>query len=194
MIDFITRILHKRAKNSEGEKSSQNSGFQELPSGIKIDPVQSFIRGNNFFNLSIDEYASRCFTLMAEHKEISGGAFYIISKKGNNSCLRFISGYATPHPDQIQKYFDLGEGFPGQVAENGQVMNISDIPGDLLIESGLGSGKPISLIIFPIISCNKVIAVIELSSFYSFTAEDESFFRNISPSIAEQVSKCESIV
>jgi hypothetical protein len=194
MIDFITRILHKRSKTSEREKSFQNSGFQEFPSGIKIDPVQSFILANTFSHLTIDVYASKCFSLIAEHKEISQGAFYIISKKGTSSCLRFVSGLATPHPDKIQEYFELGEGLPGQVAENGQFMNISDIPGDLLIESGLGNGKPVSLIIFPIKSCDKVIAVIELSSFYRFTAEDESFFRDISSSIAEQVSKCESLV
>lgn len=88
----------------------------------------------------------------------------------------------------------MDEGLPGQVAVSGDLINISDIPGDyFMIESGLGKGKPASLIIFPVKHENKVIAIIELSSFCTFTADDQSFFMEISPSIAEQIMKCERI-
>jgi GAF domain-containing protein len=193
MIDFLAKILSKRPVHDR-QLSNHDSIHQELPAGIKINPVRKFISANNFSNLTLTEYISGCFSLLAKEKEISQGAFYIIDEKDNKPCLRFISGFAIPHPDEVQEFLYLDEGLPGQVAVSGDLINISDIPGDyFMIESGLGKGKPASLIIFPVKHENKVIAIIELSSFCTFTADDQSFFMEISPSIAEQIMKCERI-
>jgi putative methionine-R-sulfoxide reductase with GAF domain len=105
--------------------------------------------------------------------------------------LRFLSGYACPESPENQDILEIGEGFPGQVAKDGRLINITSIPeGYMTIESGLGKSSPVSLVIFPIKSNGNVIAVIELASFHRFNREDEEFFEMISPAIAEQILKC----
>lgn len=194
MNDFLTKILSKRSANPARNTSIPDSFPTELPPGIKIDPVAKFNCANNFCNLNLAQYSSRCFSLLAKEKEISQGAFYVIEENDNTPCLRYVSGYAIPHPEEIKEVLELGEGLPGQVALTGELINISDIPSDyFMIESGLGKSTPASLVIFPVKHGNKVIAIIELSSFCRFTEEDESFFMGISYSIAEQVSKCANI-
>jgi hypothetical protein len=153
--------------------------------------IDTFILKNSFKDKTLVQYSLKLLSLLAKTKEISQGAFFISDTKDGKPVLKFLTGFATPDPENTTDIFELGEGFPGQAAKDGNLINLSDIPqGYLSIESGLGKASPVSLLFLPVKLNNKVLAVIELASFHKFTADDELFFEGISPSIAEQIQKC----
>ncbi|HEX2976168.1 MAG TPA: GAF domain-containing protein [Bacteroidales bacterium] len=190
MLDFLTR---KKKERSEAEDTAGILFDGKAPAReqVKHDPVESFILNNNFHGTSLAQYSLKCLSRIAKEKEISQAAFFIREEKDGRPVVRFIAGFATPEPEESHSILELGEGFPGQVAKDGKLMNLSEIPeGYLVIESGLGKAAPVSLILFPVKNGDDVLAVIELSSFHKFTGDDEQFFKSISPSIAEQILKC----
>jgi putative methionine-R-sulfoxide reductase with GAF domain len=172
-----------------------NEESQHIP--IKeIDPlkselnqmVDSFIKKCLYQGNSLESYSKILLSFLAREKEISHGIFFIVDKKSDNPILRILSCYAFQDVDLEEKYLEFGEGFPGQVAKDGNLINMTDLPnGYISIESGLGKGSPASLIIFPIKHDANVLAVIEVASFHKFTQVDELFFTMISPIIAKQI-------
>lgn len=133
-------------------------------------------------------YSRRMLSLLAKEQEISQGIFYIIDESENKKILRILSAYAYDSTDTGNRIFELGEGFPGQVAIDGTLINISEVPdGYVSIVSGLGSAKPASLIVFPVVYEDEVIAVVELASFHRFSEEDEDFFTKFANNVAVKI-------
>jgi putative methionine-R-sulfoxide reductase with GAF domain len=146
---------------------------------------------NTFKGKSVYPYSVKILSFLAREKEISQGAFFVADIKDGKQVLKLISGYAMSDTESVNMILEFGEGFPGQVAKDCKLVNITNIPeGYLTIESGLGKASPNSLILFPVSYNDKVIAVIELASFREFTRDDELYFEDISLLIAEQIVKC----
>ena len=165
----------------------------DIAEDVSNQLIDVFKKKNEYHGISLIEYSLKLLSLLSNEKEISQGAFFISDLKDGKSVLRFLSGYAAQSTDSYDNILEFGEGFPGQVAKDSRMINISNIPeGYLSIESGLGKSSQVSLIIFPVKHNDKVIAVIELASFHKFTRDDESFFSEISPAIAEQILKCKT--
>lgn len=192
MPDFLEK---KRRKVKDPEKIS-GVLYDDRPDEMKktkATDIESFISKNNYAGTSLAQYSLKCLSHIAREKEISQGAFFIADVNEGKPVIRFIAGFATPDPEGMQNILEIGEGFPGQVAKDGRLMNIPDIPeGYLEIESGLGKSSPVSLLVFPVKHEGNVLAVIEVSSFRRFTKEDEHYFNSISPFVAEQLLKCKN--
>lgn len=134
-------------------------------------------------------YSRKVLSLLAKEKEICQGIFYFVDRSAKTPVLRILSAYAYDTTETEKRVFDIGEGFPGQVAKDGALINIFDVPdGYITIVSGLGSSDPSSLILFPVIHDEKVLAVIELASFHRFTEDDEAFFTRFAGSVAEKMA------
>lgn len=133
------------------------------------------------------KYASECLSLFSREKEISRGEFFLVDKGNGAHFIRLISSYASPDANSEGIMLEIGEGLPGQVAKDGRMMIITDIPGGYFITSGLGKALPESLIVFPVKSGEKILAVIELASFHKFTNKDEQYFSEVSGSIADHI-------
>ncbi len=150
----------------------------------------AFIANCHYEGNSLVNYSFNLFSALAKEKEICQGAFFLIMNEDGRQTLKFLTGYAIPNPDNIFDILEIGEGIPGQVARDGKLTNISDIPADCFeISSGLGHARPLSLIVFPVKYNNQVIAVIELSAFHRFDKDDEKFYEMISPMIASQIMR-----
>lgn len=136
------------------------------------------------------EFSKNLLSFLAKEKELSQGIFFMAVKKDDREILKFLSGYAFDKEETNDIEIEFGEGFTGQVASDGRLMNISDVPdGYLSIVSGLGKAKPASVIIVPLIYLRNVIAVIELASFHRFTEQDESYFKEVASYAAGHFKK-----
>jgi hypothetical protein len=190
MFEFLTR--HRIAQDKPVEKTDQLlNNTKEAESKDSMDQiVENFLRANIYKGRSLLHYSQKLLSALAKEKEISQGVFFIAKMRDGKPVLRFLSGFAYTKPDNNDEVFEWGEGFPGQVAKDGELINISDIPeGYMSIESGLGNSSPVSLILFPVKHSGNILAVIELASFHKFTDDDERFFRIVAPAIAEQLMK-----
>lgn len=175
--------------NNSNGSSNEFSGA-ELQNYGMTRTVEHFIKTGDFAGNNLIQFSQELFSLIARQKEISQGVFFLCDTYEGMPVLRFLSGYAYQKSSETEEMLMFGEGFPGQVAKDGKLMNMTDIPeGYMSIQSGLGKASPASLIIFPIMHEGKTLAVIELASFHKFTSEDEKFFEDISPAIAEQMIK-----
>lgn len=155
----------------------------------KIIDINSWI--NKLSSLgTLQEFCTKFIWDVAKHFEASQGAFFITKMEDDARYLEFLAGYAYHIPDSETIRFEFGEGLSGQVAKSGQKININNVPeGYISILSGLGSSSPNSIIIFPITSDGKVIAVFELASFLPFKLEDENFLNEISNKVSAFIVK-----
>lgn len=125
---------------------------------------------------------------IAKALDASQGAFYIISTEGEKPFAKFESGYAYFVPDSQEVKFELGEGLVGQVAQSGEMININEVPnGYIQVISGLGKASPSSLIVYPILKQNKVVAVFEIASFHQFNEDEIELINQASSLVAELI-------
>ncbi|MDT8432403.1 MAG: GAF domain-containing protein, partial [Bacteroidales bacterium] len=84
--------------------------------------------------------------------------------------------------------FVEGEGLNGQVAKNGQVQVIRNIPDHYAtVFSGLGSGKPAYLAIIPLVANEHTLAVIEVAGFRWSDDNLEQLFHVIARTLSEKI-------
>jgi GAF domain-containing protein len=189
MFEFLTK--HRRNQENSVKKTEPlliNTEVESMNNPGQI--VSSFLKKSIYNGKSILHYSQKLLSALAREKEISQGVFFISEIREGKPVLKFLSGFAYQKPEDNDEVFEWGEGFPGQVAKDGKLINISDIPeGYMSIESGLGKASPASLILFPVKYNDDVLAVIELASFHKFSNDDEKFFEEISPAIAEHLLK-----
>lgn len=135
------------------------------------------------------DFAKNFLWSLAKEMNASQGAFFIATEKEGIHILRFLSGYAYHLPESETIEFEFGEGLSGQVAKEGKLININTVPdGYIQILSGLGQSSPTSMLIFPIITGEKVLAVVELASFSVFTKTDEELVQAIAERISDQLN------
>lgn len=167
------------------------------PEATQADPVKDvFEDADSLKEKIVDlgensaEFAGNLLSFLARAKELSQGIFFTAIKKDDKDILKYLAGYAFDKEETDNIEIEFGEGFTGQVASDGKLMNISDVPdGYLSIVSGLGKSKPASVIIVPLIYNRNVVAVIELASFHRFTSDDESYFKEVASYAAGHFKK-----
>jgi GAF domain-containing protein len=187
MFEFLTKQDIRKDNTVESEEVVKKDN---LATDETDRTFEHFIKRGDYEGSSLIHFSQELFSLIARQKEISQGVFFLCDTDEGVPVLKFLSGYAYQKSSESENMLLFGEGLPGQVAKDGKLINLSEIPdGYISIQSGLGKASPASLIIFPIIHEGKTLAVIELASFHRFTREDEQFFEAISPAIAEQMLK-----
>jgi putative methionine-R-sulfoxide reductase with GAF domain len=135
---------------------------------------------------SVTDLAKDFLWSVAKELDASQGAFFIAKEREGIHLLQFIAGYAYHLPESETIEFEFGEGLSGQVAKEGKMINIQNVPdGYIKILSGLGNATPSSMLIFPIKRNEEVLGVIELASFKNFTTDDEQFIKELSNKLEE---------
>ena len=114
------------------------------------------------------------------------GTFYVAEEVGEESDteLALIATYGYKERKSIANRFKVGEALVGQAALERKAIVITQAPQDYIkISSGLGESAPTSIIVFPVLFEDTVMAVIELASFTPFTEIQQTFLDQLSESI-----------
>ena len=102
------------------------------------------------------------------------GAFNLL--EGNALVMKASHAFSVRKGDRSR--FALGEALVGQAALEQQQFVVRDLPADYAsISSGLGEAVPREVLLVPVALNGKLLGVIELLSFRSFTEEDLEFIR-----------------
>jgi signal transduction histidine kinase len=103
---------------------------------------------------------------------------------GGEARLKMLSAYAYKERKNLSMEWKIGEGMVGQCAYEKQRILLTNVPDDYVqITSGLGSAKPLNIVVLPIIFEGKVKAVIELASFERYSATHQAFLDQLAESI-----------
>lgn len=109
---------------------------------------------------------------LTEYVSANAGAFYLANGDGD---LELKSTYAIPSDYKFLK-LNAGEGFAGQAASSGKLMEVKDIPAELYAVRFIsGDVSPRSVVAVPIFFNRVLKGVIELASLEEFSAKQKAF-------------------
>ena len=138
--------------------------------------------------------ADQVLSELATVVDAQHGAFYMARREDEERpMLKLFASYAFTERKQLAHRFELGEGLVGQAALEKKRITVADVPdGYVEISSGLGKGRPRSLVCVPILFEDEVKGVIELASFQSFTRIQLAFLDQLLESLGIVIATIEA--
>jgi len=111
------------------------------------------------------------------------GVFYVNSDNGE-PAMKLLGGYAYNKRKNLANAFHAGEGLVGQCMLEKERILVTNVPtGYVLIKSGLGEATPNNIVVLPVLFEGEVKAVIELSTFQTFSDTHLTFLDQLTESI-----------
>jgi two-component system sensor histidine kinase/response regulator len=111
------------------------------------------------------------------------GALYLSDEGG--ARLRFVGGYGFVRRGDADPSFAVGEGITGQCAAEKRRLTVRDLPADYVtITSGVGAAPPRVLVAVPVVSLDRVLAVIEVASFGDMTVTQSALLDEVASAAA----------
>ncbi len=108
------------------------------------------------------------------------GAFYIKKTENHKTFLELQGAYGYEKRKDIPNQFEFGESLVGQCAQGRKPILLSPVPPDYIkINSGLGQGTPLNIILHPVIFEGDLLGVIELASFKEFTVIQKALLEQL---------------
>ncbi|HEX4725936.1 MAG TPA: HAMP domain-containing protein, partial [Pseudonocardiaceae bacterium] len=176
----LTRQISMDVKGEVAElKDNINQMIANLRATTKANQEQDWLK-TNLARLSgrmqgtrdLAEVASLVMSELTPLVSAQHGAFYLIREEIDAEPVFELAGsYAYRPSDDTPVGFRLGEGLIGQVALDKRTIVVTGAPADhITIVTGLGTSRPGTLILLPVLFENQVLGVIELASMSEFTA------------------------
>ncbi len=155
--------------------SAENEARNWLQSGIT--GLNEALRGE----LTITELCQNTLSFMCRYLRFQVGAMYVLTDRNR---LVMMGSYAYTMSSEHPVSFVMGEGLPGQAAEDRQTMYVS-VPDDYFpIASGLGSSRPDRVLVIPIVFDDAVKGVLEFALLGSIDDRTQQFIDASLESIA----------
>ncbi|HKY30370.1 MAG TPA: response regulator [Pyrinomonadaceae bacterium] len=116
--------------------------------------------------------------------EAQQGVFYVNSSSNGQPLMKLLSGYAYKKRKNLANEFRPGEGLVGQCTLERERILVTNIPPNYVhIASGLGEAPPNNIVVLPVLFEGDVKAVIELSTFGTFSDTHLTFLDQLTESI-----------
>ena len=164
-------------KQSSEERRWANEGIAKFGEILRIH------------NNEINVLAEHVIQELVNYLDASVGGFFLVVDEDADVGLKLIASFAFERRKYIQKQFAFGEGMIGTCAIEQDKIFLTDIPENYInIASGLGEGKPRSLLLIPLKLENETLGVIEIASISVFKEYEIAFVENLADSIASAVA------
>jgi len=117
------------------------------------------------------------------------GAFFLAEDDGHDTRLRLIAGYGLRPGNGTPDHVQVGQSLIGQVAKTRKPVVLEDIPaGYARISSATGEGRPVNMMIVPVVFEGQVLGVIEAGSLWPFTPVHRDFMEQLMETIGVNVN------
>ena len=172
-------------------KNNINRMIRSLADTTAINNEQDWLKTNltRFTNMmqgkrNVQLLAQNLVSELAPLVKAQHVAFYLTEQYQQGDIttpvLKLIASYGYQARKGLANTFSFGESLVGQCALEKEKISISHVPDDYIkINSGLGEAKPTEIIVIPAIFEQHVRAVIELASFESFSAIEQTFLEQL---------------
>jgi HAMP domain-containing protein/CheY-like chemotaxis protein/signal transduction histidine kinase len=112
------------------------------------------------------------------------GVFYVNQSDNGQPVMRLLGGYAYSKRKNLANEFHAGEGLVGQCTLERERILVTNVPGNYVhIGSGLGEAPPNNIVVLPVLFEGEAKAVIELSTFHTFSDTHLAFLDQLTESI-----------
>lgn len=129
---------------------------------------------------SVEALSEAILAFLSHHLGFQGGAIF----KGENGRFDRVATQGVPEDAEIPNSFTLNDGLLGQVAKDGEVIILGDVPeGYLVIGSAMGRDRPRHLAIVPAKADNEVNGVLELGFFEPVSEQTREFLTSVGAAI-----------
>lgn len=129
------------------------------------------------------DFAQQAIGLLVPCVGGGAGVFYLWNE--STEGLELLGSYGLKKRRHLATTFKLGEGLVGQCALERASIILTEVPDDYArITSGIGEAPPRTIVVAPVLSMGKVLAVIEIGAFQSFTPDQQELLDEVLPIIA----------
>ncbi len=112
------------------------------------------------------------------------GVFYVNTSNNGQPIMKLLGGYAYKKRKNLANEFQAGEGLVGQCTLERERILVTNVPGNYVyVASGLGEAPPNNIVVLPVLFEGDVKAVIELSTFSTFSDTHLTFLDQLTESI-----------
>ncbi|CAN5707485.1 HAMP domain-containing protein [soil metagenome] len=112
------------------------------------------------------------------------GVFYVNTSSNGQPLMKLLGGYAYKKRKNLAKEFHAGEGLVGQCTLERERILVTNVPANYVyVSSGLGEAPPNNIVVLPVLFEGEVKAVIELSTFKTFSETHLTFLDQLTESI-----------
>jgi len=141
-------------------------------------------------NNTIDELTQTVTNELVKYVDAYQAAFYLIDETSPEKIIKEMANFASGRKRFASKELQWGEGLPGACIIEKKTNYLKNISDEYLeIESGLGSAKPKSLLIIPVVTQEGVIhGAMELASFKEYEDYEIKFIEQVAENTAMTIS------
>ena len=134
-------------------------------------------------------YYTKCINFLTEYMEVVQGAIYVVGPDEEDPILYRKATYAYDRNKFVEETVKPGVGLVGQCFLEQKNIYMTNVPQDYLkIKSGLGDAEPGCVLIFPLISNEKIMGIIEIAGFHALSEHKLQFVDRVSESLAASIN------
>jgi hypothetical protein len=112
------------------------------------------------------------------------GVFYVNESPNGQPVMKLLGGYAYKKRKNLANEFHAGEGLVGQCTVERERILVTNVPSNYVhVTSGLGEAPPNNIVVLPVLFEGETKAVIELSTFKTFSDTHLAFLDQLTESI-----------
>jgi HAMP domain-containing protein/CheY-like chemotaxis protein/signal transduction histidine kinase len=112
------------------------------------------------------------------------GVFYVNESPNGQPVMKLLGGYAYKKRKNLANEFRPGEGLVGQCTVERERILVTNVPNNYVhVTSGLGEAAPNNIVVLPVLFEGEAKAVIELSTFKTFSDTHLTFLDQLTESI-----------
>ena len=173
-----TQILEELKTEKESEKEVDTTPETETIVN-RIVPKGKFKTSSSFIK--------KLLSNMANEFQIVCGIYYSYNKQ--KKVFSMETTYALQQDAKVAD-FKHGENLNGQVADNKEIMIVSEIPETYFtVESGLGNATPKHLVIIPFIRDKRTTAVLEFATFMEIPVNTVEILTKVTELVVEKLKQ-----
>ena len=188
----LTRSITAETRGEIAElKDNVNEMIRNLRETTRVNTEQDWLKTNlaRFAGMlqgqrELLTVGNRILSELAPLVNAQHGLFYMVEQLDDEFVMKLLASYAYKERKHLSNVFRSGEGLIGQVAMEKKRILIGEVPDNYVkINSGLGEGTPLNLVVLPVLFEGELQAIIELASFNRFNEISLTFLDQLTESI-----------
>jgi signal transduction protein with GAF and PtsI domain len=186
-IVYVTQ--QQESRQSKTQQSEQDETTRKQEQLLRLQRMEQQVHAS--IDKALKQALEKALRAVCNELEACQGAVYLADEAEGKRFIELQAGYAYYQPESQRLIYEFGEGLAGQVAKEGQLINLTSVPDNYItVLSGLGKASPNHLIIAPIIdesdpTIHTVRGVIEIASFKVFSTYEEELVRKAASALGK---------